>query len=795
MVRWNRWSLVMVLVLAPLVVASRRALGAEAKRKEVILPAPPAPFTGHIARNAAQSTPAFPPLPAAPANAPNVLLVLTDDVGFGASSTFGGVVPTPNLDRLAADGLRYNRFHTTAMCSPTRAALLTGRNHHAVANGTVIDFSTGYPGYWSIIPKSAASVAEILRQNGYNTAFFGKHHNVPAPQSSQAGLFDLWPMGLGFEYFYGFIGAETDQWMPGLYQGRTAITPPAGAVLDKDLADDAIRWIHNQKGSAPDKPFFIYYAPGTAHEPHQAPKDWIEKFRGQFDQGWDKVREQIYQRQKAQGVIPPDAALTPRPDGIPAWNTLDPDAKRIGARMMEVFAAMLAYQDYQFGRIVDELQRMGQLDNTLVIFIEGDNGASAEGSMQGSTNAMASFTNGVVETPAWLLQMLDEMGGPNTRENYPVGWAWAMDTPFPWFKQYASHIGGTRNGLVISWPARIKDKGSVRSQFHHVIDVLPTLLEAVGLPLPTSVNGVRQQPVDGVSMVYSFDAPNAPDRHTTQYFEMLGNRAIYDHGWWAGTTPKRVPWSDRPYLGSDDPAQSYDWELYDLRSDYSQSHNLASIDPAKLKALQDLWWKEAERNKVLPLDDRLSLERFQAAEKAYRPKRSSYTYWGGEIIIADAVAPPVFNRSFSVTADVVIPSSGGEGVLLAYGGRFGGWSFYLKDGKPVALDTVSRQPKDHYRVAAPTALPAGPATIRFDFDYDGGGANRGGLIRISVNSQEVARGRVEHTISKLPEMTETFDVGFDTGTTVSDEYTNQGRFNGLIRKVQVDVPTPAVGQG
>jgi len=759
--------------------------------KEVVLPPAPARFAGHIARSWAHSTPDFPKLPQAPANAPNVLLVMTDDVGFGAVATFGGLVPTPNLDRLAANGLRYNRFHTTAMCSPTRAALLTGRNHHAVANGTVIDFSTGYPGYWSIIPKSAASIAEILRQNGYNTAAFGKHHNVPGPQSSPAGPFDLWPTGLGFEYFYGFIGAETDQWTPGLYRGRSPVPPLPGTVLDKDLADDAIRWIHNQKGAAPDKPFFIYFAPGTAHEPHQAPKEWIAKFRGQFDQGWDQVREEIYQRQKAQGIIPPDAALTPRPEGIPAWDALSPDAKRIDARMMEVFAAMLAYQDHQFGRIVDELQRMGQLQNTLIIFIEGDNGAAAEAGIQGSTNAMGAFANGATESQAWLLQMLDEMGGPNTRENYPIGWAWAMDTPFPWFKQYASHLGGTRNGLVISWPARIKDRGGMRSQFHHVIDIMPTIVDAAGVPMPTTVNGVRQQRVDGISMAYTFDAPNAPDPHTTQYFEMMGNRAIYDHGWLACTTPKRLPWSDRPYPGSEDPDKSYAWELYDLRTDYSQSHNLAAANPGKLKALQDLWWKEAERNKVLPLDDRLNLDRFQASEKAYRSHRTSYVYWGGDISIADAVAPPLLNRSFSVTADVVIPQGGGEGVLLAYGGRFGGWSFYLKDGKPVALDTVSRQPKDHYRVAAPASLPPGAATVRFDFDYDGGGINRGGLMRISINGQEVTRGRVEHTISKLPEMTETFDVGFDTGTPVSDDYTDHGRFNGDIRRVQVDLTAPA----
>ncbi|MFN8624756.1 MAG: arylsulfatase [Candidatus Binatia bacterium] len=794
MTKWYRRLAIALAVAAVPAVIPAPAPAQRRAKTEVVLPPAPAPFAGHIGRNAAESTPDFPKLVKAPANAPNVLLVLTDDVGFGAAGTFGGLIPTPNLDRLAANGLRYNRFHTTAMCSPTRAALLTGRNHHAVANGVVTDLSTGYPGYWSILPRSAATIAEVLRQNGYNTAFFGKHHLVQAPQTSSAGPFDLWPTGLGFEYFYGFVGAETDQWTPGLYRGISPVDPPRGTVLDKDLADDAIRWIHNQKGADPDKPFFVYYATGTAHEPHQAPKEWIEKFRGRFDQGWDKVRDEIYARQKAMGVIPPDAALTPRPDGLPAWDTLSPDEKRVSARMMEVFAAMLSYQDNQFGRIVDELERMGQLANTLIVFIEGDNGAAAEGSLQGSTNAMAAFANGASESQAWLLQMLDEMGGPNTRENYPIGWAWAMSTPFPWFKQYASHLGGTRNGMVISWPARIESTGGLRSQFHHLIDIMPTILEAAGVPQPAVVNGVRQQPIDGVSLAYTFDTPDAADRHVTQYFEMMGNRAIYDHGWLASTTPKRLPWATQQYLGSADPDKSYAWELYDLRTDYSQSRNLAATEPAKLKALQALWWKEAERNKVLPLDDRLSLERFAAAEKAYRSKRTSYVYWGGDVSIADAAAPPLLNRSFSVTADVAIPQGGGEGVLLAYGGRFGGWSFYLKDGKPVVLDTVSRQPKDHYRVAAPTAVPPGPATLRFDFDYDGGGANRGGLMRISVDGQEIARGRVEHTISKLPEMTETFDVGFDTGTTVSDEYTEQGRFNGDLRKLQVDISPPPSGQ-
>jgi len=784
---WWIFAVAMLAVSSPVPAQAPAPRGAKG---DVILPPAPAPFAGHVGRNAAESTPDFPKLVKAPANAPNILLVLTDDVGFGAAGTFGGLVPTPNLDRLAASGLRYNRFHTTAMCSPTRAALLTGRNHHAVANGVVTDFSSGYPGYWSILPRSAATIAEVLRQNGYNTAFFGKHHMVPAPQTSNAGPFDLWPTGLGFEYFYGFIGAETDQWTPALYRSTSPVDPPRGSVLDKDLADDALRWIHNQKAAAPDKPFFVYYAPGTAHAPHQAPREWIDKFRGKFDQGWDQARGDVFARQKAMGIIPPDTVMTPRPDGIPAWDLLTPEQKRIDARMMEVFAGMLAYQDDQFGRIVGELQRMGEIDNTLVIFIEGDNGAAAEAGLHGSTNPMGVAVNGARETQEWMLRMLDEMGGPNTHENYPMGWAWAANTPFPFFKQFASHLGGTRNGMVISWPARIEDAGGMRSQFHHLVDIMPTILDAVGVPAPTMVNGVRQQPVDGISMTYTFDAPHAPDRHTTQYFEMMGNRAIYHDGWLANTTPRRLPWATQMFPGSPDPDKSYEWELYDLRADYGQSRNLASTYPDKLDTLQQLWWKEAERNHVLPLDDRLNLDRFVAAERAYRAPRTEYVYWGKDIMVSAPVGPPILGRSFSITADVVIPAGGGDGVLVACGGRFGGWSFYLKDGKPVALVAVSQQTQEHFRVAATNAVAPGAARIRFDFDYDGGGMNRGGEMRISVNGQEVARGHLERTISKLAELTETFDVGLDSGTPVADDYPNDGRFNGEIAKLQVEVPPP-----
>lgn len=755
--------------------------------QNTVLPKPAAPFSGTIGSTYADSTAAFPAPLRAPSGAPNVLLVLTDDVGFGAASTFGGPVPTPNLDRLAAQGLVYNRFHVTAMCSPTRAALLTGRNHHAVGHGTVVDLSTGFPGYLSVIPRSAASVAEVLRGNGYNTAFFGKHHNVPEAQTSAAGPFDLWPTGLGFEYFYGFIGAETNQFTPALYRGITPVKPSErhGGLLDKELADDAIDWIHTQKAAAPDKPFFVYYATGSAHEPHQAPREWIEKFHGRFDAGWDKIAADTIARQKKMGIIPRDTAVTPRPEEIAAWDRLTPDQKRINARMMEVFAAMLSYQDAQIGRVLDELQRMGQLDNTLVMFIEGDNGAAAEAGPNGGTNPMAAAMNGMRENEAQLLSVLDELGGPNVRENYGFGWAWATNRPYPLFKEYASHLGGTRNGLVVSWPERIKTRG-IRSQYSHVTDIMPTILEAAGVKAPEVVNGTPQQRLDGVSLAYSFDAPGAASRHTTQYYEMLGNRGIYHDGWLASTTPSRYPWKhDAAKLPTD-----YPWELYDLEHDFAQAHNIADKYPEKLQQMQALFLQEAQNNQVLPLDNRLNMQRFLAGQHAPQPQSGHYVYWGKNISLAAPAAAPLLHNSFSINADLVLPQNGANGVVVALGSYFGGWSFYLKDGRPVALMAASQWPDDQFRVTATNALPAGPVQLRYDFDYDGG-FNAGGVMRISVNGQEVAQGRIARTLSKLPEMTDTFDIGFDADTPVSKDYTDGGRFSGEIRKVEVQVRKPA----
>lgn len=621
-------------------------------------------------------------------------------------------------------------------------------------------------------------MAEVLKQNGYNTAMFGKHHNVQPGAGSAAGPFDQWPTGLGFEYFYGFVRAETDQFSPVLYRGTNAVEPPKDKILDEVLVDDAIDWVHNQKAAAPDKPFFIYLAPGTAHAPHQAPAEWIARFRGCFDHGWDRLREETLARQKKMGVVPETTQLTPRPDAIPAWESLRQDERRVAARMMEVYAAMLAHQDHQFGRLVDELGRMGELRSTLVIFVEGDNGGSAEGGIAGAENWMGTYANGAAERVGDVLSRIDRLGGPDTYGNYPVGWAWATNAPVQWTKKIASHLGGTRNGLVISWPSHIRSRG-VRSQFHHIIDIAPTILEAVGLPQPTTVNGIRQQPVDGISMAYSFEAPEAPGRRMTQYFELQASRAIYHDGWLANTRPRKLPWVMSNPKGSPD---EYVWELYYLDEDFSQSRDVAAAHPKKLKELQTIFEGEARRNHVLPLDDRESYERARAAQEVGRAGRNRFVYWGRNVSVTDDVAPPMGATSFSIIAEVVMPAGGASGVLLARGSRFGGWSFYLKDGRPVAHHAFTQT--QSFEVAATAAVAPGEAVVRYDFDYDGGGTGRGGLMRISVDGREVASGRIERTATFTAGLGETLDVGRDIGNPVLD-YGESSVFSGEIRRVEV----------
>ena len=616
----------------------------------------------------------------APKSAPNIIIILLDDMGFGQSSAFGGPIQMPTLDRLAGHGLRYNNFHTTALCSPTRAALLTGRNHHRVNAGSIMETATSFPGNTSVRPASAANIAEVLRLNGYATAAFGKWHETPAFEVSESGPTDRWPTRSGFDKFYGFMGGETNQWAPKVYDGMTHIELPKkpGYHFMTDMADQAINWTRTVKSFTPDKPFFLYFAPGATHAPHHVSKEWIAKYKGKFDKGWDVLREETLARQKRLGVVPANTALAPKPAAIKDWKTLSQAEQTLFARQMEVFAGFGEMADHEIGRLLQAVEEIGQLDNTLILYVVGDNGASAEGGMNGLFNE-ATYFNGVPEDINLQIKNIDALGGPMSNNHYAAGWAVAGDTPFTWTKQVASDFGGTRNGLVVSWPSRIKMTGEVRSQFHHVTDLVPTILEAATLPVPDSVNGTAQMPLDGVGMGYSFSDAKAPERHKTQYFEMFGNRAIYHDGWFAGTI-HMAPWDPAPRAALTEDK----WVLYNVRKDFSLVHDLAAQNPAKLKELQDIFHTEAVANHVLPIDDR-RIERFNAALVG-RPDvmagRSSLTLYPGMTGIDENVFINMKNRSFSVMADVDIPATGANGVLLAQGGRFGGWSFYLKDGRP-----------------------------------------------------------------------------------------------------------------
>ena len=769
------------LLLALLSLLILAAVGVSAQE---ILPQPEQPFRGHIGLTAKESVKDFPEMITAPDGAPNILLILTDDVGFGASSTFGGQIPTPAMDRLATSGLRYNQFHTTAVCSPTRAALLTGRNHHSVATGLIMEAGTGFPGYNTLMPKSAGTVAEILRQNGYNTAWFGKNHNVPDWQSSQSGPFDLWPTGLGFEYFYGFIGGDTNQWHPAIIENTKPIEPPhddPDYFFEKDMADKAIERLQMLHAMAPQKPFFFYYAPGTAHAPHHAPKEWIAKFKGKFDQGWDNFRNEVFARQKKLGVVPADAQLTKRSKGIPAWDSLSADQKRLYAHMMEVYAAALSYMDHQIDRVLDAIEETGELDNTLVIYIQGDNGSSPEGGMNGLLNEMA-FFNGLTEDFNETLAKMDTLGSEYTFNHFPVGWAHATDTPFQWTKQVASHFGGTRNGLVISWPKGIKAKDGVRSQFHHVIDIFPTILQVTGVDAPAMLNGVTQKPIEGVSMAYSFDDPEIPSQHRTQYFEMLGNRAIYNDGWVACTTPPDAPWSAKAITTD---VLDYKWELYNIAEDFTQSNDLADQEPGKLRYLQDLFWAEAARYNVLPLDN----SRVERLDVTNRPSltqgRTTFTYYPGMIRIPEGTAVDIKNRSYRITAEVEIPKAGAEGLLMTQGGRFGGLGLYMLDSRPVFHYNTAGIAR--FTVAAKDKLKPGKHSIVVDFKYDGDGFGKGGTATMLVDGKKVAEGRIESTLAFRISLDETLDIGEDTGTPVSEDYKVPFKFNGKLSKVVVEL--------
>jgi arylsulfatase A-like enzyme len=756
-----------------------------------MLPIPDRRSPGLTTYDAKDPDTAFPPIEPLlpPEGAPNVLVILIDDVGFGASSAFGGPCETPNAERLANRGLTYNRFHTTALCAPTRQAMLTGRNHHSVGMGSITETATSAPGNSSLRPNTKAPLAMTLKLNGYSTAQFGKCHEVPVWQSSPMGPFDAWPSaGGGFETFYGFIGGENNQWEPALYEGTTPVEPPAtaeeGYHLTEDLADHAVSWIRTQKALMPDKPFLVYFAPGATHAPHHVPKEWADKYKGKFADGWDTQREKTFARQKELEIIPADAELTKRHDEIPAWDDMPEELKPVLEREMEVYAGFLEHTDFHVGRVIDAIEDLGVLDNTLIYYIIGDNGASAEGTLNGAFNEMANF-NGMaaLETPEFMRSKMDELGTPSSYNHYAVGWAWAMDTPFQWTKQVASHWGGTRNGTIVHWPKGIEEKGGLRSQFTHCIDVAPTILEAAGLPEPTTVNGVLQSPMEGTSMLYSFNEPDTPERHDLQYFEMFGNRGIYYKGW-SAVTKHRTPWvmTGGTLAAFDDDV----WELYDGSTDYSQAGDLSAEQPEKLHELQRLFLIEAVKYNVLPIDDR-GAERLNP-ELAGRPTLihgKSQQFFPGMGRLSENSVVSIKNKSFSVTAEVDVPEGGAEGVLIAQGGRFGGWSVFVSAGKAKFVYNVLGI--QEFATEAQSQIPAGIHQVRMEFAYDGGGLAKGGDVTLYYDGTSVGTGRVGATQAMIFSADETTDIGYESGTPVSPDYTPQtSRFTGKIHWVQID---------
>ena len=750
------------------------------------LPIPDSQHVGLTTYDAKDPNTKYPPITMLrpPAGAPNVLIVMIDDVGFGASSAFGGPCNTPVADRLAAGGLKLNRFHTTALCSPTRQALLTGRNHHSVGMGAITEMATSAPGNSSVRPKNKAPFPETLRLNGYSTAQFGKCHEVPAWEVSPVGPFHQWPTGSGFEYFYGFVGGEANQYYPGLYEGTTAVEPPKtpeqGYTLNEDLADRAITWVHQQKALAPDKPFFMYYVPGATHAPHHVPKQWSDKYRGKFDAGWDVLREQIFAKQKELGVIPATAELTKRHKEIPAWDDMAAELKPVLARQMEIYAGFMEQTDHEVGRVVDAIADLGVLDNTLIYYIIGDNGASAEGTPNGCFNEMTTL-NGLpgIETTEFLLSKIDDFGTPNAYNHYAVGWAHALCTPYQWTKQIASHWGGTRNGTIVHWPNGITDKGQCRNQFHHVIDVAPTVLEAAGLPTPFSVNGTQQAPLEGVSMLPMLRDADAPEAHDVQYFEIMGNRGIYHQGWTA-VTKHRTPWLvDAPPFDQDV------WELYGP-DDWTQAHDLAEENPEKLAELQRLWLIEAVKYNVVPLDDR-SFERINP-DIAGRPqliRGNSQLLFSGMRVSENCILN-LKNKSHSVTAQLVVPETGVSGVIVTQGGMVGGWTLYAYEGRlKYCYNFFGIQ---YFMVTADQPIPAGEHQVRMEFAYDGGGLAKGGDVTLYYDGQPVGKGRVEITQPMAYSADEACDVGADTGSPASPDYGASGnKFAGEIRWVQLDI--------
>ncbi|MEI6705649.1 MAG: arylsulfatase [Methylococcales bacterium] len=771
------------------------------------LPAPPPKFGGKIERNAAQSQAYWPARITPPKDAPNVLLIITDDVGYGTPSTFGGVVPTPTLDRIATNGLRYTNFHSTALCSPTRAALITGRNHHSVGFGAVSEQATGYPGYNSIITRDKATIGRMLKDNGYRTSWFGKEHNTPAFQTSQDGPFDQWPIGMGFEYFYGFMGGDANQWEPNLFRNTTQIYPFIGKKgwnLTTAMADDAIEYINRINALSPEQPFFIKYAPGGVHAPHHATPEWIEKISKLklFDKGWNQLREQIFENQKKLGVIPADAKMTPWPkDLLKDWDTLTADEKKLFIRQVDVFAAYLAYTDHEIGRVIQAIEDMGKLDNTLVIYISGDNGGSAEGTMNGTPNEVAMFNGVNVPVDDQLKYFYDVWGSDQTYNHMATPWSWAFSTPFSWTKQVASHFGGTRQGMAIMWPKVIKDKGGIRNQFHHVIDIVPTILEAAQIKQPEVVDGIKQSPIEGVSLAYTFDKANAdvPSKHKTQYFEMFGDHAIYHEGWIASTKVMRPPWVVDKQI-SQDPA-GFPWELYDLSKDWTQFDDIADKNPAKLKELEKIFWEEAKKYQVLPLDASVA-SRMITPRPSITAGRNVFTWTQPLTGTPNGDAPSILNVSYNFKADIEIPDSGAEGMLVTQGGRFGGYGFYVLKNKPVFTWNLVNLKR--VRWEAPEALTAGKHTVEFDFKYDGlgvgtiafnsmSGIGQGGTGVLKVDGKVVAEQKMEHTLPIALQWDEALDIGSDTLTGVDDkDYQSPFAFTGKLDKITLTIDRPTL---
>jgi arylsulfatase A-like enzyme len=737
----------------------------------------------------------FPPIEQLrpPEGAPNVLVILLDDVGFGATSAFGGPINTPNAERLAATGLKYNRFHTTALCSPTRAALLSGRNHHTVGMGGITEIATSAPGYNSIRPNTCTPLAETLKLNGYSTAQFGKCHEVPVWETSPMGPFDNWPTGGGgFEYFYGFIGGEAHQYYPAIYEGTVPgepeKTPEEGYHFMADMTDKAIAWVRQQKALMPDKPFFAYFAPGATHAPHHVTPEWADKYKGAFDDGWDTLREQTFARQKELGVIPAEAELTPRHKEIPAWDEMPEELKPVLRRQMEVYAGFLEFTDHHVGRLLDALEDLGVLEDTLVYYVIGDNGASAEGTMNGTYNEMINFNGAAaLETPEFMMERLDEFGGPDSYNHFSVGWAHAMCTPYQWTKQVASHWGGTRNGTIVSWPEGIKARGEIRSQFAHVIDIAATVLEAAALPEPTTVHGVQQTPLEGVSMKYSFDDAGAAERHTTQYFEMFCNRGIYHQGW-AAVTRHSTPWL---LVGEEKRALDDDvWELYDTNTDWTQAKDLSGEHPDKLAELQRLFLIEATKYNVLPLDDRVA-ERI-LAEVAGRPalvQGDRQLLYGGMGRLSENSVVSIKNKSHAVTAEIAVPNGGAQGVIIAQGGSIGGWSLYVKDGKPrYCYNLLGIQ---RFYVGSDTEVPVGTHQVRMEFDYAGPGLGKGGSVTLYLDGVSIGEGQVDATAAMIFSADDTCDVGVENGALVADDYPVPNAFTGEVNWVEIDVGAAA----